>query len=133
MKQCPAFIRADLGYWGANSLHLNTGDPSSYYSSNSYNAPYWTIDNPINNYGRLAGSTTPAINYYQSRSFVRLQDLSIAYNVPGPILSKYSIQRLKLFLSFRNILTYTPWDNFDPESGTYPMPKTSSIGINVSF
>ena len=128
-----AFIRADLGHLKSNPLHLNTESSNNYTSMNSFDVPYWTNVNPINDYGRIGGSSTPTFGYYKTSSFFRLQDLSISYNVPGSTLSKYSIKGVKVYLNFRNLLTFTRWDHFDPESGTYPMPKTSSIGINISL
>ncbi|MCF6356647.1 MAG: SusC/RagA family TonB-linked outer membrane protein [Draconibacterium sp.] len=129
-----AFIRADLAYQGVNNLHKNSGSNTDYERRNRMYRPYWTTDNPINDYARLNSDTdSPGFNYWENRGFVRLQDLSISYNVPKSKLSKYKIERLKLFVSFRNLLTFTEWKHYDPESGTTRMPKYTSIGINVSL
>jgi hypothetical protein len=129
-----AFIRADLGYYGANNLHKNSGSNSDFERRNRMYRPYWTIDNPINDYARLNSDTdSPGFTYWENRSFVRLQDLSVAYKVPKAKLTKYKIQGLKVFVNFRNLLTFTGWEHYDPESGTSRMPMYSSIGINVSL
>jgi hypothetical protein len=57
----------------------------------------------------------------------------VAYNVPSNVLKKYQIQGIKLYVSFRNLLTLTGWENYDPESQTSMMPKVTSIGINVTL
>ncbi|MCD6355535.1 MAG: SusC/RagA family TonB-linked outer membrane protein, partial [Prolixibacteraceae bacterium] len=129
-----AFIRADLGFYGSNSLHKNSGSNSDFERRNRMYRPYWTTNNPINDYARLNSDTdSPGFTYWENRSFMRLQDLSVAYNVPKSKLSKYKIQSLKIFLNFRNVLTFTGWQHYDPESQTTRMPKYSSIGINVSL
>jgi len=129
-----AFIRADLGYYGVNNLHRNSGANSDFERRSRMYRPYWTFDNPINDYARLNSDTdSPGFNYWENRSFLRLQDLSIGYNIPSSKLEKYKIQRLKIFLNFRNMLTITGWEHYDPESQTSMMPKYSSIGVNVSL
>jgi len=129
-----AFIRADLGYQGVNNLHKNSGSNGDFERRNRMYRPYWTTDNPINDYARLNSDTdSPGFKYWENRGFVRLQDLSVAYNVPKSKLTKYKIERLKFFVSFRNLLTFTEWEHYDPESGTTRMPKYTSIGINVSL
>lgn len=128
------FIRAELGYYGVNNLHLNSGANTDFERRNRMYRPYWTHSNPINDYARLNSDTdSPSFNYWENRSFVRLQDLLVSYNVPKSKLSKYKIQNLKVFVSFRNLLTVTGWSHYDPESGTSMMPKYSSIGINLSL
>lgn len=129
-----AFIRADLGYYGINNLHRNSEGNNVYERFNRLYTKYWTKNNPINDYARLnSDASSPVFNYWEDRSFIRLQDLSIAYNVPENILKKYQIQNLRISLSFRNPLTITGWENYDPESQTSMMPKISSIGINITL
>jgi TonB-linked SusC/RagA family outer membrane protein len=129
-----AFIRADLGFYGANNLHRNSGSNSDFERRNRMYRPYWTKDNPINDYARLNSDTdSPGFTWWENRSFVRLQDVSLAYNVPKSKLTKLRIQKLKVFVNFRNLLTITGWEHYDPESGTTRMPKYSSIGINVTL
>ncbi|MCG6190522.1 TonB-dependent receptor [Maribellus maritimus] len=129
-----AFIRADLGYYGVNNLHLNSGANTDFERRNRMYRPYWTYDNPINDYARLNSDTdSPGFNYWGNRSFVRLQDLLVSYNIPKSKISKYKIQNLKIFASFRNLLTITGWEHYDPESGTNMMPMYTSIGIDISL
>jgi TonB-dependent starch-binding outer membrane protein SusC len=129
-----AFLRADLGFYQANNLPLNDGHPSHYDRFNNMYSPYWTKEKPTNDYGRLgSNNSSPNVTRWENSSFLRLQDLSVAYNVPKAKLSKYKIQNLKIFLNLRNSLTFTGWSHYDPESGTEMMPKISSIGISASL
>lgn len=128
------FIRADLDFYGVNNLHLNSGSVGKFERYNRINTPYWTFDNPINDYARLNSDTnSPGFNFYESRSFVRLQDISLSYRVPSSLSSRYKIQNIKIFVSSRNLLTFTKWGHYDPESQTNMMPKIFTGGINVTL
>ena len=44
----------------------------------------------------------------------------------------------RMFVSAQNVFTITPYSGFDPEvsgvdTGSYPMTRTISIGIDVKF
>ena len=46
----------------------------------SYILPYWTPDNPINDYARLnSGSSGTTINVFRKSSFIRVNTVSLAY------------------------------------------------------
>jgi TonB-linked SusC/RagA family outer membrane protein len=122
-------------------------------TNNSYvKFDYWTPENPGARYRQL-GYYTPALGSgfspYISRSFVRLQELSLAYNVPANILKKLDIHRLRLYASASNLFTLTGWDGWDPEAGQgvgyvlrinnsttntgYPTMKSFTLGMNFEF
>ncbi len=125
------FIRADLGQMSTNGLLMHTNQSED--RQNAYNLPYWTPTNPINNYTRLNTVNTPVFTLYESRSFVRLQDVSLSYTLPKTILAKAGINRCMLYVSGRNVLTVTNWSGWDPESGNTPMPRTLTFGIDLTL
>ena len=129
--QISCFIRADLGHWRANNLLSNTSNVED--RANSYALPYWTPETPTNKYTRLNTVNTPGYNIYEKSSFVRLQDLSIAYNIPENILKNLKVGHCKVYLSGRNLLTFTKWSGWDPESGNTPMPRIFTFGIDVTL
>jgi hypothetical protein len=119
---------------------LNPG--TNYYDLfNTLNVPHWTPENPSNTY--------PAINYrdplgylfYQSRSFVRLQDISVSYDLPVSLLEKIKIHSAKVYLSGKNLITWTDWMGWDPEFGSGarspgnngPLLKTYTLGLNIQL
>jgi TonB-linked SusC/RagA family outer membrane protein len=125
------FIRADLGQMSTNNLLMHTNQTED--RQNAYNLPYWTPTNPINNYTRLNTVDTPAYTLYESRGFVRLQDASFSYNIPRDFIQKAKINNCRLYLSGRNLLTFTKWSGWDPESGNTPMPLTVTFGIDLAL
>lgn len=110
---------------------------------------YWTPDHP--------STTRPSINYampvshgiYESLTFVRIQDVSLSYDLPKRLITKAKINSAKVYISGKNLLTFTKWEGWDPESdgiGTgasispysssnsfLPMIRSFVVGINFSF
>ena len=80
-------------------------------------------------------------DYFQSNAaFVRLKNLTIAYDLPQNLLKKTKIVKgVKVFATGRNLLTFTDYTGLDPEvdsNGTraeYPNPKQFTIGLEVKF
>jgi hypothetical protein len=52
---------------------------------------------------------------YQSRSFIRLQDVSLAYNL-GNLFKSAKAQSINLYVSAKNLYTWTNWEGWDPEA-----------------
>jgi hypothetical protein len=115
-------------------------------TNNSYfKFGYWTPENPDAKYRQL-GAYTPALgpgfSPYVSRSFIRLQELSIAYNFPSSLLKRINVNRLKVYVSGTNLFTITDWDGWDPEAnqgltyeleGGYPTMRGFTVGLNFEF
>ena len=118
-------------------------NPDNIYQNNLFNFDYWTPENPNARYRQLGYYTQALGGYgfspYVQRSFVRLQDVTISYNVPSAFLNKFKVNRLKLYVTGKNLLTFTDWDGWDPETGTglvsnqYPVMRSYSVGLNLEF
>lgn len=126
-------------YYGQPGKDLN--NPDNIYQNNLFDFDYWTPENPNARYRQLGYSPNvlgTSFSPYMQRNFVRLQDVTLSYNVPVSFLSKFHINRLKLYVTGKNLLTFTKWDGWDPESGSgleadYPVMRSYSIGLNVEF
>ncbi|MDR1865710.1 MAG: TonB-dependent receptor [Bacteroidales bacterium] len=125
------FFRAQLGYYRQNDLRRHTDQTAD--RRNHYNLPYWTPENPIDDYTRLQTVNNPAYSLWESTGFLRLQDLSVSYDLPQTLCGKIGMQQCRVYVSSRNLLTFTQWTGWDPESGNTPMPKIFTLGINVSL
>lgn len=79
--------------------------------------------------------------YLQNAAYIRLKNLQIGYTLPKSVVSKIGIQDLRIYFSGENLWTGTSLvKQFDPEtisSGVggigYPLSRTLSCGLNVSF
>lgn len=133
---------------GGKNSYLSANHPDGYNgtkgiatSSNWFDFyRIWSPRNPDARYpNQWVGSPVGARAFYQ-RNFVRLQDISLAYNFDRNISKKLGAQNLKLFVSGKNLLTLTDWDGWDPETGqgvsaynAFPVMKSYSFGLEVSF
>ncbi|MDA3930881.1 MAG: TonB-dependent receptor [Prolixibacteraceae bacterium] len=129
------------GYLGSNNPDGMPGTTGTAQNQNWYNFyDYWSVSNPDAKYPVSWTPTAIAGAAYYTRSFVRLQDVSLAYNLKSATAKKYGFGALKVFVSGKNLLTFTNWDGWDPETGQgignnqgYPVMKSVSAGIEVSF
>lgn len=128
-------------YMGHKSLDTNYLNNDNSYSQitncrNVYTKKYWTVDNPTNTYARLSAQGPTGISAPArviDRSFIRLENISVAYNIPQEFLEKYKILNAKVFATVRNVATWSKeWEYGDPETGGLA-PRTYSLGINLTF
>lgn len=153
-------VNAMLG-WMSDFILL---DPNSTQSENSpgralnqIDAGWWTPENRSTTRPSLVYTNPAGHNYYVSRNFVRLQDVSFAYNFPKTITEKLRLGNLRAYVSGKNLLTFTKFPGSDPEvtptqdaagvtplttatytaeqlkSNMFPLPRTITLGINVGF
>lgn len=123
----------------ANLPAYMAGGRADFFSANNIYVPYWTETNPTNEYPAAWFTGDSKFLGLQSRSYVRLQDITLSYTFRQPCIKNIGIENLKIFFTGKNIATITGWKGGDPElgntltSGTYPVATTLSLGVNVSF
>lgn len=60
---------------------------------------------------------TRASSYYlRNASYLRLKNLMLGYTFPSEWTKKFAVNRLKVFFSGDNLLTFTPYKGLDPEN-----------------
>lgn len=98
---------------------------------------YWTPSNPSNTASRIDYQATRGHGFYEDRSFIRLQDVTLAYSFNQDLLGKLGLQGLKLYVTGKNLVTITDWTGYDPENATTiahtPMLRTITFGANLNF
>ncbi|MFC6997462.1 SusC/RagA family TonB-linked outer membrane protein [Rufibacter roseus] len=106
-------------------------------STNEY--PRFTWNDTNGNYSRLSDL------YIEDGDYVRLKTLQVGYTLPGTALSTLHLQKLRIYVSADNLLTFTEYTGFDPEigargsldigfdRGVYPQSKTFRLGVNATF
>jgi len=142
-----AFINSVQGgndyYYGEDALIFGSAN-TVLERYDSQNIPtgawdYWMPENPDARFRRLDVSASYEAKQYQQRNFVRIQDVSLSYDFDRKILEKLGFSNLKLFVSGKNLHTFTKWRGWDPEIGsTYtwgysPVMANYSVGLNVEF
>jgi TonB-linked SusC/RagA family outer membrane protein len=59
---------------------------------------------------------TTSENFVKDASFVKLRNISLSYSLPKTWLQKTPFQSASVSATVNNIILWTPWINFDPES-----------------
>jgi TonB-linked SusC/RagA family outer membrane protein len=123
---------------------FSEADPNSNFGGNyparalnQYDNDWWTPENKSNKNPSLGYNNPYQHNYYFSRNFLRVQDISLFYEVPTRITERAKLTNLRVSVSGKNLATWTKWPGTDPESGGgakgFPMPKTVALGLNLGF
>lgn len=89
--------------------------------------PYWTPDNGVNNSTGVYNTPVRLSGIYESRSFVRLQDIFLTYNFSPNLLKNLKIDGCQIFVSGKNLHTWTSWSGWDPETGISDSPLMRNI------
>ncbi|HKJ30403.1 MAG TPA: SusC/RagA family TonB-linked outer membrane protein, partial [Balneolales bacterium] len=58
-------------------------------------------------------------NFVQNASWVRLRNLSLTYHLPSEAIHSIGLSRASLSLTGYNLLIFTPYNGFDPESSAF--------------
>jgi TonB-linked SusC/RagA family outer membrane protein len=106
---------------------------------------YWTPENKSNEWRSLGNhSNSHGYGFPSDASFTRLKDATLSYNVPKSALNKIGIGGLLVYVSGRNLYTWTNWLGWDPEARditrgstnddlNYPVVRSYVVGLNVTF
>lgn len=132
-------------FWGPYSR------PYFSFTPKNFNDLVWTPENPDAYFPLLRGYTAlnsggclrdPNDKYIQNIGYLRLKNLVIGYTLPDRWMKKVFVQHCRLYVSGENLLTWTPFvtDYIDPEQPvadsngrSYPMSKTFSVGLDITF
>ncbi|HRP32835.1 MAG TPA: SusC/RagA family TonB-linked outer membrane protein [Agriterribacter sp.] len=123
-------------YWGHLATYNQAKNRSNAFPDrvNSYAFPFWTPENPINDYARMASNDGGAsFNVYRKKSFIRLDNIALAYRVPQNLLKPLHTRDLKFYFTIRNAAVYTTnWTYWDPENNG-PTPRIYTLGLNLTL
>ncbi|WP_211220672.1 SusC/RagA family TonB-linked outer membrane protein [Dyadobacter beijingensis] len=122
--------------------HLGNA-PGRAWSNEALNR--WTPENTQTDYPRLSyvsdsWNSIPSTRFLYDASYARLKNISLTYTLPRALVSRLTLNDVKLRLVGDNILTFYGHKGMDPEqtvSGStyyrYPAQKSFSAVLNVSF
>ena len=111
----------------------------------------WTPQNPNAEYSRLSmqdqhHNMRASDKWVKNGDFLRISNLQIGYTLPRDIAKKAYLESARVFLSVSNLACISGYNKYgDPEigqgsvlvtgldTGRYPMPRTYTLGLNVTF
>ena len=159
-------ISLSMMFQGVGKRDWNPGTGAYFWGSGPYaqvtvfkeHLDYWSESNPGAYYPKpyihTAGGVTPFSNktmttsdrYIQSGAYCRLKNLTISYDLPAIWTNKVGMQKVQVFFSGENLLTFTKLKGmFDPEAiytkndytseggKNYPMNRVVSVGLVVNL
>ena len=93
--------------------------------------PRATIDGVKNNY-------RDSELWVKDASYLRLKNIEIGYNFRLPFMPKIGMEKMRVFMTGYNLLTFDKLKISDPESMSsgvpqYPVMRVINFGLNVSF
>lgn len=107
---------------------------------------YWTPDNTNtdvprpNQYGRSLRALPAGTSSFmvQKGDFIRVRNITLAYDLPTKILSKAKINSVRTYVQVTEPFLFTKYKGVDPEIGVgqydvYPRYRTFLFGMQISF
>ena len=115
---------------------------------------FQSIENPGNGQVNRANRKSTGNNsrtstwHLENGSYLRMQNITLGYTLPKKAVKKIGLESLRLYFSGQNLFTITGYSGYNPEVsnynsngaltqgvdyGSYPLAKTYSFGLNVSF
>lgn len=137
-------IQGGNGYYKLNNaeyLNVSSRSDDVYRVNQPAIRQYWTPDNGVKNATGIYNSQPQTGGIYQDRSFVRLQDVSLMYKFSPSILKMLGgFDYLQLYVSGKNLYTWTNWKGWDPEIAHddddrrhKPNARNIVFGIKMAF
>ena len=140
----------------ADRAKLAPVDPTKVYDAGNYwynDVTNVYVTNPTTKTPRVAIGNSYNQNisdrYIEDGSYIRLKNISLGYTFPKRLISKLSLDNVRVYGNIQNLVTLTKYKGYDPEigasttdangyvfgldNGRYPSPTTFSVGVNVSF
>ena len=137
---------ASISFNGVAGNYIYSNTANAYFTKGAFaNGRNVTKDVPSSLEGPL-NAPDVSTRFLESGAFMRLQNLSLGYNVK---LNTTKISSLRFVVTGQNLLTFTKYTGQDPEVSTnkaingvpsfgidytaYPRARTLTVGANISF
>ena len=137
----------DLGISGYGMYGQKVLNVAAMERGYSTHMPDYNITSHFANSG-ITNENMPIYSDYwlENASFFRLQSITLGYTLPSHLLKNFGINRLRVYATGENLFCLTGYTGVDPEvsidnlaevgidkGNIYPMPRTFSFGLNLSF
>lgn len=127
-----------------------------------YDGAWRSPENPGTGFPRLVrtqgqnATNISSTNYVEDASYLRIQNIMLSYDFNAKFLSATSLEKLRLYFGVQNAFLFTNYSGYNPETetttgsgspfdqslnplvrgadyGGYPLPRTYTLGLNVTF
>lgn len=138
------FIQTNQGAMRTNT-HIGMASDELERRNSLAEIGYWTPENKSNEWRSLNKNSNPhGYRFPVDINYTRIKDVTLSYDVPGALIKKAGISALGVYISGRNLYTFTDWIGWDPEErddarGTgnwdinYPSVRSIVFGVNLTL
>ena len=118
-----------------------------------YYQNHWTPTNHSDRYARALANDDNTLNnvpssvWIENGSYLKLKNFTIGYTLPASLINRFTLSKLRVYVSTQNLFTITKYSGLDPEigvqggnatqngvdNGTYPSSRFFTFGLNVTF
>ncbi len=96
----------------------------------------------------LGNGAAHSTRYLERTDFIRLRNVNLGYTIPQQATRRIGVDRLRVYLTAFNLLTFTNYEGYDPEARSdagaaaaasgldfysAPAARTFSLGVNINF
>lgn len=134
------------GVQGNDVLNFNINAETDVNSAAGSNNR-WTTTNTNTDVPRTTTQTRLSNKQIEDGSYLRIQNVSLGYNMPESVFKNTFVKSLRLYMSLQNWWTFTKYKGYNPDvnsfgqdnlsigvdRGGYPAAKTFLMGLNVNL
>lgn len=139
--------------YGSTLESLERGEGFMMVTQDYFDNRYHPVNNPdgtyatpnMANYSNARKAAATSNIWFKDASYLLLRNLKLSYNLPQSFTKKLGLSRAQVYVLGNNLFMITPYKGFNIDAeGTnlleqgkehyvYPVPRTISLGVNVSF
>lgn len=120
-------------------------------TTKDYFQNYWREDNPDAKYAapnrKTYDGTLIEGSLMYSASYVKLENISLGYTLPRKIARILDLEHIRVYVNVNNVCIFSEYPGYNPEvnyqaasalsqgidRGSYPLPRTTTFGINIGL
>lgn len=109
-------------------------------STNIMWADRWTGPGTSNYVPRIIGgdpnnNSRSSDFWVRKQDFIRIQNIQLGYDFSNKLAKKAGLGKLRIYIAGQNLLTFTSFPGFDPETTAtaYPIARSVFAGLNLGF
>ena len=132
-----------------------------YGQSRAFTSPEWYNrwrpgheDTDVPAFSSTSQSYPNSSRWLEDASYLRIQNITLAYNLKEEFLSKTGLSECQVYLNAENVFTWSDYSGYNPDissagrstgggsgtdvdqnidTGAYPIPRTFTVGLKVKF
>lgn len=129
-------VIARVGQWISSDYYAKYNRNGN---NNGARIDYWTPENPTNEYPRpnaTRASTYVTTLTEREASYAKIRNITLGYTIPKAITGKAKIDNLRIYVSGKNLQSFSNIKDFDPEGEGVidrPLNRLYVFGLNLAF